>query len=120
MGTELAERRCVACHGGMPALTAEELPPLLEQVAGWRVEEGKRLKKTFRFKNFVAAVDFVNALTPVVEDEGHHPNLSVRWGAVGVTVWTHAIDALTDNDFILAAKLDRIYNQARGPGADRR
>lgn len=109
MATELAQRHCVACHGGMPALTAQEIAPLLGQLAGWRVEDGKRLKKTFRFGDFVGAVGFVNAITPVVEAEGHHPNLSLRWGAVGVTLWTHVIDALTDNDLILAAKIDEVH-----------
>lgn len=111
MSAELAARHCVACHGGMPALTAEEIAALLPRVEGWRVEDDRRLKKVFRFGDFVGAVDFVTRLTPIVEAEGHHPNLSVRWGAVGVTIWTHAIDALTDNDFILAAKLDQLYQR---------
>lgn len=111
MVTELAAKHCVPCHGGMPALTAGEIAPLAARLPGWRVEDDRRLKKTFRFEDFMGAVAFVTALTPVVEAEGHHPNLSVRWGAVGVTIWTHAIDALTENDFILAAKLDRTYQQ---------
>ncbi len=111
MSMDLAAQHCVACHGGMPALTAEEIAALLARVEGWRVEDDRRLKKTFRFGDFVGAVEFVTRLTPVVEAEGHHPNLSVRWGAVGVTIWTHAIDALTDNDFILAAKLDQLYQR---------
>lgn len=110
MASELAARHCVACHGGMPALAGEEIEALLARVESWRVEDNKRLKKTFRFADFVRAVDFVNTMTPIIEAEGHHPNLSVRWGAVGVTIWTHAIDALTDNDFILAAKFDRAYD----------
>ena len=105
----MVERQCVACHGGMPALTAGEIAELAARVEGWRVEDDKRLKKTFRFADYLAAVEFVAGTAAMVEEEGHHPNLSVRYGAVGVTIWTHAIDALTDNDFILAAKFDREY-----------
>ncbi len=109
MSAELAARTCVACHGGMPALTPDEVAALLAQLDGWRVEENKRLIKTYRFKDFVEAVDFVNAITPVVEEQEHHPVLTVRWGAVRVSLWTHAIDALTDNDFIMAARFDQLY-----------
>jgi 4a-hydroxytetrahydrobiopterin dehydratase len=111
----LASKHCVPCHGGMPALTAAEVAPLAAQLEGWRVEEDRRLKKTYRFADFVGAVAFVDALTPVAEAEDHHPNLAVRWGAVGVTLWTHANDALTENDFILAAKLDRVYEELPVP-----
>jgi 4a-hydroxytetrahydrobiopterin dehydratase len=77
-------------------------------VRGWEVEEGKRLVKAFRFKDFLGAVGFVNAITPVAEAEGHHPDLLVRWGEVRVTLWTHAVGGLTENDFILAAKIDQV------------
>jgi 4a-hydroxytetrahydrobiopterin dehydratase len=106
--TPLTERRCVACEGGTPALKPEEIEPLLRQVKGWEVEEGKRLVKSFKFPNFVKAVDFVNAITPVAEGEGHHPDLLVRWGEVRAILWTHAANGLTENDFILAAKIDAL------------
>ena len=109
MSAELAARTCVACHGGMPALTLDEVAALLAQLDGWRVDENKKLIKTYRFADFVEAVGFVDAITPVVEEQGHHPVLTVRWGAVRVSLWTHAIDALTDNDFIMAAKFDQLY-----------
>ncbi len=109
MSSQLANRTCVACHGGMPALAAEEVAALLPQLEGWRVEDNKKLIKAYRFQDFVEAVDFVNAITPIVEEQGHHPVLTVRWGAVRVSLWTHAIDALTDNDFIMAAKFDQLY-----------
>ncbi len=118
MSTELAARTCVACHGGMPALTPDEVAALLRQLDSWRVEENKKLVKTYRFADFVEAVGFVNAITPVVEEQGHHPVLTVRWGAARVSLWTHAIQALTDNDFIMAAKFDQLYrdraSSARG------
>jgi 4a-hydroxytetrahydrobiopterin dehydratase len=104
----LAERRCVPCEGGTPPLTAEEIGPLQAQLEGWEVEDGKRLTKTFAFPDFVKAVDFVNAITPVAEAEGHHPDLTVTWGKVGVQLWTHAVGGLSENDFILAAKIDQL------------
>jgi 4a-hydroxytetrahydrobiopterin dehydratase len=110
----LLEKRCVPCEGGMPTLTPEEIAPLLAQIQGWQVKEGKKLEKRFRFGDFVQAVAFVNAITPVAEDEGHHPDLYVTWGAVRVSLWTHAVGGLTENDFILAAKIDRVFDQQPG------
>jgi 4a-hydroxytetrahydrobiopterin dehydratase len=105
----LADRHCVPCMGGVPPLTEAEIAPLLARLDGWRVEDGARLVKAYRFKNFVQAVAFVNAVTPIAEAEGHHPDLHVRWGEVRAVIWTHTIDGLTESDFILAAKLDRAY-----------
>jgi 4a-hydroxytetrahydrobiopterin dehydratase len=108
MSGGLAERHCVPCEGGTPALTAEQVEPLLAEVAGWTLLDGKKLTRTFRFPDFVGAVAFVNELTPVAEAEGHHPDLTVKWGEVGVELWTHSIGGLSENDFILAAKIDRL------------
>jgi 4a-hydroxytetrahydrobiopterin dehydratase len=104
----LAEKSCVPCRGGVPPLTAEEFAPLLAQLDGWQVEDDRKLIKSYRFKNFRLAVDFVNAIAEVAEAEGHHPDLYVRWGEVRVYLWTHKIDGLTESDFILAAKIDRV------------
>ena len=110
--TRLAEKRCVPCEGGTPPLTREQSRPLLEQLDGWEIEEPAgeppRLKKSFTFKDFLGAVAFVNAVTPVAEAEGHHPDLYVRWGEVRVYLWTHAANGLTENDFILAAKIEEV------------
>ena len=108
MVSNLADRKCVPCLGGTPPLTQKEIAPLLAQVDGWEVEEGKKLIKAFRFKNFVRAVEFVNAVAEVAEAEGHHPDLYVRWGQVRVFLWTHKIDGLTESDFVMAAKIDRV------------
>jgi 4a-hydroxytetrahydrobiopterin dehydratase len=105
----LADKKCVPCLGGTPPLTGREIAPLLAQLDGWEVEEGKRVIKTFRFTNFVQAVEFVNAITQVAEAEQHHPDLYVRWGQVRVYLWTHKIDGLTESDFVMAAKIDRVY-----------
>ena len=104
----LADRRCVPCQGGTPPLTPAQIAPLLAQLEGWTVEGNKKLEKSYRFKNFVQAVEFVNALTQVAEQEGHHPDLYVRWGEVRVYLWTHKIDGLTESDFFMAAKIDRV------------
>lgn len=92
----------------MPPLPEAEVRRLLTQLEGWQVAAGKELTKTYAFKNFVQAVDFVNAITPLAEQEGHHPDLEVGWGRVAVKLRTHAIDGLTENDFILAAKIDQL------------
>ena len=108
----LAEKRCVPCEGGTPALTREQAAPLLAQLKGWEIEEPAgeppRLTRSFKFKDFLTAVAFVNDITPVAEVEGHHPDLYVRWGEVRVYLWTHAANGLTENDFILAAKIDEL------------
>jgi len=104
----LADQQCVPCKGGVPPLTPEEYAPFLEAVEGWEVVDEKLLRKEFRFGNFVEAVDFVNRITPVAEEQGHHPDLMVGWGRVGVDLWTHKIGGLTSSDFVMAAKIDRL------------
>ena len=103
----LSKKHCVPCEAGTPPLKEAEIKPLLDQLQGWKIEDGK-LTKNFSFGNFVEAVDFVNAVTPVAEAEGHHPDLYVRWGAVRVILSTHSINGLSENDFILAAKIDEL------------
>lgn len=117
MDTALTQRRCVACRGDMPILTAEEIATLRAQLdPDWRVAGGNRLERTYRVADFNAAVAFVNAITPIIDAEDHHPELTVSWGRVRVALWTHVNDALTENDFILAAKFDAAH--ARRQAAD--
>lgn len=114
MDTPLAARHCVPCKGGTPPLTAEQAAPLLAQLGGWQVEDAaghRQLFKAFRLRDFVGAVDFVNRLTPIAEAEGHHPDLLVTWGRVRVQLWTHAAGGLTENDFVLAAKIDQVATE---------
>ncbi len=106
--SELAKKKCVPCHGGVPPLSPEERGALLEQVPGWSVEEGHHLARNYTFPNFVDALAFVNRVGDVAESEGHHPDLFLTWGKVGVKIWTHKIDGLTESDFILAAKIDAL------------
>jgi 4a-hydroxytetrahydrobiopterin dehydratase len=111
MATDLADKKCVPCRGGVPPLTHAEIQPLLSKVEGWRVENDKRLVKKFEFKDFMGAMRFANKIAEIAEEEGHHPDLYVAWGKVEVTIWTHKIDGLTESDFILAAKIDRASHQ---------
>ena len=99
------------CEGDVAPLTEEQMAPLLSQLEGWQVEDAeghRQLVKTFRLRDFLGAVDLVNQITPVAEAEGHHPDLLVTWGRVRVQLWTHAAGGLTENDFVLAAKIDRV------------
>jgi 4a-hydroxytetrahydrobiopterin dehydratase len=103
----LAEQKCIPCRGGTPPLTHEQIEPLARQLDGWAVEKDSKLLKSFKVRNWVEAVAFVNRITPVAEAENHHPDLYVRWGEVRVDLWTHKINGLTESDFVFAAKADR-------------
>jgi 4a-hydroxytetrahydrobiopterin dehydratase len=109
--TPIHERHCVACKPGSSHLTRAEIEPLLAQVQGWTVEEADghlRLSKVYRFKGFMPGVELINKIAPIAEAEKHHPDVLLTWGSVTVWLWTHAAGGLTENDFILAAKLDRL------------
>jgi 4a-hydroxytetrahydrobiopterin dehydratase len=100
------------CRPNAPLLSGAELEKLREQLAGWKTPGDRRLSKTFLFPDFRAALDFVNRIGVIAEDEGHHPDLLLAWGRVEVTTSTHDAGGLTENDFILAARIDRAF-QAR-------
>jgi catechol 2,3-dioxygenase len=110
----LADQTCVPCHGGTPALGAERAEALLAQLDGWRLEAG-RLVRRLPAADMLAAADLVARIAAVAEAEGHHPDLRVTWRAVDVRIWTHAIAALSENDFVLAAKIDRLVAAPPGP-----
>ncbi len=105
---QLAQKECVPCRGGVPALKGADLESLKRQVSGWDVVNEHHLKKTYTFPDFQKALDFVNQAGAIAEQQGHHPDLYLTWGKVGVEIWTHKIDGLTESDFILAAKFDQI------------
>jgi 4a-hydroxytetrahydrobiopterin dehydratase len=115
--TGLADRRCVPCQGGTPPLTRDQFGPLFGQLEGWQIDQDRMLIKVFRFKNFVEAVEFVNAIMPVAEAENHHPDLRVTWGQVRVELWTHKIKGLSEADFVMAAKIDRVYTRPTSTAA---
>lgn len=104
----LAEKTCVPCRGGVPPLTANEIQPLQAQVKDWTVVNNHHLERQFRFPDFKTALAFVNEVGALAEEQGHHPDILLAWGKVGITIWTHKIDGLTESDFILAAKIDKI------------
>lgn len=107
--SELAKKKCVPCEGNVPPLTREQAEKLLQEVKKWAlIDNAHLLAKSFRFKNFVETMKFVNEVARIAEEEGHHPDLTVSYGSVTVELMTHAIGGLSENDFILAAKIDEI------------
>ncbi len=105
--TELAQKRCVPCRGGTPSLPAEKVKEYLGAVPQWTVAtDGKRISRTFTFKDFVQAMKFVNKVADVAEGQGHHPDIHIHWNKVDLELWTHAIGGLHENDFVMAAKID--------------
>lgn len=106
---DLAERKCLACDGGQPPLTSEEVSSLIPGLnEGWEVVEIHHLQKEWSFPDFSSALEFVNLAGGICEDEGHHADFEVGWGRVKAAIWTHKINGLTESDFFLAAKFDRI------------
>ncbi|HWG58017.1 MAG TPA: 4a-hydroxytetrahydrobiopterin dehydratase [Candidatus Acidoferrales bacterium] len=106
--TELSSKTCVPCSGGVPPLAGKELEALAKQVPQWKVVNGHHLTRSFTFSDFKQALAFVNKAGAVAEEQGHHPDILLSWGKAEVTTWTHKIDGLTESDFILAAKIDKI------------
>ena len=108
----LADQTCVPCRGGVPPLTPEQIAPLAGQVPDWEVVEHHHITRTFPWPDYRAAVDFTVAVAELAEEQGHHPDLLLRWGQVVVTLWTHKIDGLAEADFVMAAKIDRLAEAA--------
>ena len=106
--SELAAKTCVPCRGGVPPLKGEELKALTSQVTGWVATDEHHIEKTFTFPDFLKALEFTNRVGELAEQQGHHPDIFLTWGKVGIKTWTHKIDGLTESDFILAAKIDRL------------
>jgi 4a-hydroxytetrahydrobiopterin dehydratase len=99
----------VPCKGEVPPLKGQELESYLKRVEGWSVAREHHLTKTFKFPDFREALGFVNQVGEVAEQQGHHPDIFLAWGKVEITLWTHAIDGLTESDFIMAAKINQLY-----------
>lgn len=112
MVSELAQKECVPCKGGVPPLQGDAITKLREQLGGgWAAKNDHHLEKTYEFKNFVEALDFTNKVGAIAEDQGHHPEIHLGWGKVRLEIWTHAIDGLTESDFVLAAKCDEVLEE---------
>lgn len=106
---ELKERKCKPCEGGILSLSSRKIEIFLKQInEDWKVIENKKLRREFRFVNFRQTMEFVNKVAEISEEEGHHPELMVGYGHCEIEIWTHAIGGLSENDFILAAKIDEL------------
>ena len=112
--TDLFQKKCKPCEGGVSALDISEIHKYQKKIDGWEVKSDEKkiyfLDKEFKFKNFLNSQKFVNEISQISESEGHHPDILFGWGYAKIKITTHAIEGLSENDFILAAKIDQIIN----------
>lgn len=107
----LAHRTCVPCRGEVPALKGNDLTAFHQQLADptrWQIVNEHHIVRTLKFPDFKSALAFVNRVGELAEQQGHHPDVLLAWGKVEITLWTHAVNGLTESDFILAAKIDEL------------
>jgi 4a-hydroxytetrahydrobiopterin dehydratase len=104
---DLTQKKCVPCEGGVSPLGENISADLLQQIPSWELKDGK-VHKQFKFKDFKEAIDFVNNIAKVAEQEGHHPDILINYNKVTIDLYTHAINGLSENDFIVAAKIEKI------------
>ena len=112
--TDLFKKKCVPCEGGVSSLDITEIHKYQKKVDGWDVKKNNKLiyflEKNFKFKNFLDSESFINKVGEISENENHHPDISFGWGYAKIVITTHAIEGLSENDFILAAKIDQIFS----------
>lgn len=112
--SSLKNKKCVPCEGGIIPFDISEIHKYQRKVDGWDILKNDKnnffIEKNFKFKNFKESQDFVNSVGKISEDEGHHPDIIFGWGYAKINITTHAIEGLSENDFILAAKIDQIFN----------
>ena len=112
--SDLLNKKCLPCEGGTIPFDISEIHKYQKKVDGWNIDKDKKkiffLIKKFNFKNFSESQNFINRVSKISEDEGHHPDILFGWGYAEIRITTHAIDGLSENDFILAAKIDKITN----------
>ena len=112
--TDLLNKKCVPCEGGVTPFDISEIHKYQKKVDGWNIAKNEKkiyfLEKKFVFKNFEESQNFVNLVGKISEEEGHHPDISYGWGYAKINITTHAIEGLSENDFILAAKIDKVFN----------
>ena len=112
--SDLAEKKCVPCEGGLPPLDYKEIHKYLKKVNGWNVKTNEKknyfIEKEFIFKNFIESQKFINLVGEISEKEGHHPDIAFGWGYAKIKIFTHAVKGLSENDFILASKIDAKAN----------
>ena len=111
---DLIDKKCVPCEAGVLPFDIGEIHKYQKKVDGWDVKKNENtkyfLEKKFIFKNFINSQEFINKVGKISEEEGHHPDIFFGWGYANISIITHAIDGLSENDFILAAKIDQIFN----------
>jgi len=107
---DLKEKKCVPCEGGIPPLTFEQVSPYLEELSDWEYVEAEVpfLRRTCKFRNFRGSWEFFDKVAALAEEEGHHPDILVQWNRVTLTLTTHAIKGLSENDLVMAAKIDSL------------
>ncbi len=108
MSEPLASRRCAQIPEGTPPLAPERRDALLSEIDGWEIVDGHHLRREWSFPDFLSALDWVNRAGEIAEAERHHPEIFLTWGRVSVEIWTHTVNGLSESDFILAAKLERL------------
>jgi len=106
---DLINKKCIPCEGGVLPFTKSEAEKLLQEIPGWELNRAvQKISREFKFKNFVEALAFVNKVGEISESEGHHPDIKLSYGKVKIEIWTHTIYGLSENDFILATKINNI------------
>ena len=112
--SELFKKKCLPCEGGVIPFDISEIHKYQKKVDGWDIIQNEKkiflLQKKFSFKNFIDSQNFINLVGKISEEEGHHPDINFGWGYAVIKITTHAIEGLSENDFILAAKIDQITN----------
>ena len=112
--SDLSNKKCVPCEGGILPFDIREIHKYQKKVDGWNVKEDKKkiffLEKKFEFKNFLESQNFINKVGEISENENHHPDISFGWGYAKIIIMTHSIEGLSENDFILAAKIDQVFS----------
>ena len=104
----LLQKKCIPCEGGIPPLTSEQIAALLPQTPGWLVVDNKKIQRVFVLKDFRDAMKFVNNVAEIANTEDHHPDITINYKKVTLELWTHAIGGLSENDFIVAAKINAL------------
>jgi len=118
MTDNLAEKSCTPCRGGIPPLTADEAEKLHAQAPEWSLaDNAHRIERDFRFRNFREALSFVVVVGAIAETQGHHPDINFGWGHATVSLQTHKINGLHENDFIMAAKIDHAFDRGNAAGS---
>lgn len=109
---DLARATCTPCRGGIPPMEEGRAREMLERTPGWELsDDATRIRRRYRLGDFAEAIEFVEEIAEVAEDQGHHPDLRISGSDVEVILWTHAIDGLHDNDFIMAAKTNELFEE---------